>query len=479
VGVVTLRAVLFVIELRSYQSRGIADIREAYRIGMEAPLYVAPTGSGKTALFSAVAHGAAAKGNRVLILTHRIELVDQISSALTRSDTPHEFVAAGYPQKDAQCLVASVQTLVRRLTSIKPPNLIIIDEAHHCIQGNTWSRIMQAYPKAKRLGVTATPIRADSRGLGAHFDLLIRGPSEQELIDGGYLARVRIFAPKLVDTSGLRVRMGDYAVGESEALLDKPAITGSAFSHYMQHTPHEQGLVFCTSVKHAENVAAQFRDGGVPALSLNGGTDKTLRRMVNADFRDGKIRILASCDLFSEGYDVPAARVGIMLRPTQSLGLYRQQRGRIMRPALDKPYATLLDCVRNCERPGFELLPGEVDDWELTDDAARKKKKPPPGVKVCPKCFASSNPQAAKCSNKGPPPCGHVFVVKSREIDNREGEIHEITPEEIARRRARQEQGRSQTLEALMKIEQTKQYRPGWAKHVFEARQAKKQKVGT
>ena len=474
------------IQLRPYQLESERKIREAFAAGYRAPLYVLSTGGGKTVTFSSISYSAQRRGKRVLILCHRVELVEQIVESLKNFDIAPDIIAAGYtrvarrkPSTSSAVAVASVQTLVRRLTDYPAPTLIVCDEAHHCVGGNSWSAIMQAYPGAKRLGVTATPCRLDGRGLGTHFDTLIRGPSEQELIDAGYLVRTRIFAPQLVDTSGLHVRMGDYVVGEAEAMMDKPAITGSALSHYMQHTPNEQGLVFCTSVKHSENVAAQFRDGGVPALMVCGQTDKTLRRDIFRDYRAGKIRVLTAADIFSEGVDCPGARVGIMLRPTQSLALYRQQKGRTMRPAPNKEYATLLDCVRNCERPGFELLPGEVDDWELGEDAQRKKKKPPPGVKVCPKCFASSSPQAVRCSNKGPPACEHVFVVKSREIDNREGEIHELTPEELERRRARREQGRSQTLEALMKIEQTKGYKPGWAVHVHNARMAKKQKAAT
>lgn len=470
------------IQLRAYQTEGENRIRQAFAAGFVAPLYVLSTGAGKTVTFSSIAHSAERRGKRVLIMCHRVELVEQIVESLKNFDVTPDIIAAGYQRTrgverraNHSVAVASVQTLVRRLADFAPPTLIICDEAHHCVGGNSWSQIMQAYPHAKRLGVTATPCRLDGRGLGTHFDTLIRGPSEQELIDAGYLVRTRIFAPQLVDTSGLRIRMGDYVVGESEAMMDKPAITGSALSHYMQHTPHEQGLVFCTSVKHAENVAAQFRDGGVPALMVSGQTDKTLRRDIFRDYRAGKIRLLTAADIFSEGVDCPGARVGIMLRPTQSLALYRQQKGRTMRPAPNKEYATLLDCVRNCERPGFELLPGEVDDWQLGEDEQRKKKKSAPGVKICPKCFSSSSPQAAKCSNKGPPACEHVFVVKSREIAEKDGEIHELTPEELARRRARVEQGRSQTLEQLIELGRRKGYKENWAIHVYEARQRKKQ----
>lgn len=452
------------IELRPYQIGGEADIRTAFRNQFRAVLYVLSTGGGKTYLFSSIAQSALRRARRVLIMCHRVELVEQIIEALLKFDVRPQIIASGYGRQGNHAresrhyhvAVASVQTLIRRLKDYPCPDLIICDEAHHCAGGNSWAQIITEYAQAKLLGVTATPCRLDGRGLGPYFQIMIRGPSEQDLIRDGYLVRTRIFAPKIVDTSGLHVRMGDYIVGEMDARVDRPEVIGSAFDHYMQHTPNEQGLVFCTSVKNAENVAKQFREGGIPALSLNGGTDKGLRRDINRDYRAGKIRVLSSCDIFSEGYDVPGASVGIMLRPTKSLTLYRQQRGRTSRPSVGKHYATLIDCVRNCENPGFELLPDELDDWELGDDAAKRNRKKPPGVLICPKCFASNTPGARKCSNQGPPPCPHVFSTSERRLVSKAGEVEEITPEEIARRREKRalafEQSQAHTPEALAAI---------------------------
>jgi superfamily II DNA or RNA helicase len=481
------------IELRSYQHKGENDIRDGFRNGYRSLLYQLATGGGKTTIFSSIAHSAERRSRRVLIICHRIELVDQIVDRLKEFDIDPQVIAASYSRRGSAhesrhhlIAVASVQTLIKRLSTYPPPDLVICDEAHHCVGGNMWAQVLAAYPEARVLGVTATPCRLDGRGLGAHFQLLLRGPSEAELIRDGYLVRTRIFAPKLINTDGLHIRMGDYISSEANARVDRPEVIGDAFAHYMQHTPNEQGLVFCTSVENADHVAARFRAGGVPALALNGGTDKTLRRMVNQDFKTGKIRVLASCDLFSEGYDVPGASVGIMLRPTKSLALYRQQKGRTMRPAEGKQFATLIDCVRNCENPGFELLTGELDDWQLGEDAERKQRKKPPGVKICPKCFASSSPQASKCSNPGPPPCDHVWRPDGRAIRNRDGEVEEVTPEEIARRRARRahayEQSQARTAEELAAIFKRRGYKGdllGRARRVLHARFRKQLKVTT
>jgi DNA repair protein RadD len=473
------------ITLRPYQLDGEQQIRQAFASGSRAVLYVLSTGGGKTFLFASIAFSAMRRGRRVLILCHRIELVDQIVEALRAFGIDPEIIAASYQRSagrervsNRSVAVASVQTLVRRLDSYAPPTLVIVDESHHACAGNSWSTVLRKWPAARVLGVTATPCRLDGRGLAAHFDKMIIGPSEQELISGGYLVRTRIFAPPLVDTSGLfapgHIRMGDCKADEADALINKPSVTGDAFSEYMKHTPHEQGLVFCTGVQHAENVARRFRDGGVAAVSLNGGTDKQIRRMAFDDYRRGAIRILTSMDIFSEGVDAPGARVGIMLRPTQSLTLYRQQRGRILRPAPGKSYGTLIDHVQNCEKPGFVLLPGETDDWQLTSDVIKRKKKAPPSIRVCPKCFAASSARAIVCCE-----CGHLFEVKPRqELEERDGELVELTPEEIARKRERREQGMTKGLAGLIAIGRIKKYKDpeAWAMHVWRGREAKKQR---
>lgn len=466
------------ITLRSYQLDGIAQIRQAFAAGFKAPLYVAPTGSGKTSIFASIAESSEKRGKRVLILCHRTELVDQIVDRLNQFNITPEIIAAGYNRSAGKSptrastrpvAVASVQTLVRRLDSYAPPTLIVCDEAHHCAGGNTWGQIVRHYSGARLLGVTATPIRLDGRGLANHFDKLIVGPSVQELTDMGYLSPARIFAPPTVDTSGLHIRAGDYKTEEIEALMDIPSITGDAISHYRKHAGGRGAIVFCTSVAHAHHVAEKFRAGGIDAIALDGTTDRQIRRMAVNDFKSGLIKVLTNCGLFSEGFDCEGIHAGILLRPTQSETLWRQQIGRVLRPAANKPHAVILDHVNMTQRFG---LPSEPREWELTEDVERRKKKPAPSVRVCVKCFAASPARAQTCVE-----CGHVFEVKSRqEIDEREGELVELTPEQIAKKRERREQGRAATLAQLNEIARIKGHKPGWAQHVLAGREAKKRR---
>ena len=462
--------------LRAYQTTGIAEIRQAFGSGFKSLLYVLPTGGGKTVLFSAIAESSEKRNKRVLILVHRVELVDQVMTALADFNVYPDVIAASYSRRSGgrhttkgehhSVCVASVQTLIRRLDTYAEPDLIICDEAHHCVAGNSWSTIMQTYRNSKRLGTTATPIRLDGRGLGASFDHLIVGPSVRELTDQGYLAPARIFAPPTVDTSGLHVRGGDYKPEETEALMDVPTITGDALSHYKQHAPGFPALVFCTSVAHAHHVADQFRRDGISAFALDGGTDKEVRHMAVKDFREGRIRVLASCDLFSEGFDVPGIHAGILLRPTASETLFRQQIGRCLRPAPGKTHALILDHANNTMKFG---LPDAPREWMLTADKERKPKKPILGIRVCEKCFAASPPRALVCVE-----CGHVFEVKPRqEVAYKDGQLIELTPEMIAKKIAKRERGASRSLDQLRQYGKKMGYKPGWAERIHAARERK------
>ena len=181
--------------LRPYQERDIARIRAAFAAGARRICYQSPTASGKTVLFATVVAGASARGNRTVILGHRDEIVQQVDRALDALGLAHGIIAAGYPEQlEFPVQIASVATLVRRLDKLAPPELIVPDECHHAAAAS-WRRILDAYPDAKVLGVTATPQRLDGKGLEDIFDMLITGSSVAELIAQGYLSRFVTYAP--------------------------------------------------------------------------------------------------------------------------------------------------------------------------------------------------------------------------------------------------------------------------------------------
>lgn len=437
-------------------------------------LGVAPTGFGKTVVFSYIAQHAQARGNRVMILAHRQELLDQISTSLQRFNVPHGFIAAGYPgHSRAMVQVGSTPTVVRRTTQVATPDLIVVDEAHHATPKNTLGQVLAAFPRARVLGVTATPVRLSGEGMGEVFDRMVLGPSTADLIDAGRLSPVRVYAPPGIDTSGLHMRGGDYAVNELVAAADKPTITGDAVDHYRRLAHGKRAVAFCISVDHAQHVADAFCSAGYSAVRIDGRMDRHERRRIVEAFRQGDIGVLTSCDLISEGFDLPAIEVGISLRPTASTGLWLQQVGRCLRIAPGKGDALILDHAGNTLRHG---LPTEPREWSLDgreERRTRTKAERPVSVRICSVCFSASRAGVSVCGS-----CGHPFPVQARKVASVDGELQEITAARILtpeQRRAKQEQGAAQSLQALIDLARMRGYKAPerWAQYVYEGRQAK------
>jgi superfamily II DNA or RNA helicase len=447
------------LQLRPYQQQAIADLRVAFRDGARAPLLVGPTGMGKTVIMAAVLQGVAARGRSAIVLVHRRELIAQTSAKLTLADVPHGIIAAGVPATDAPIQIASVQTLARRLDRIAAqPDLIVIDEAHHATAG-TWGKAISHWPHALRLGVTATPVRQDGRGLKAVFDRLVLGPSTAELIGGGFLCPARIYAPPPVaDLSGLHRRAGDYAIDEAAERMDRPTVTGDAIAHYQRLTAGQRAIAFCCNVKHAEHVCAAFSNAGVKAATLLGATDPLRRDATVARFGAGELQVLVTVDVVSEGFDIPAAGCAILLRPTQSLGLYLQQVGRVLRPAPGKAHAVVLDHVGNVHRHGW---PDDPREWSLDDRLKRAGAAgpPAPAVRTCEVCFAAFKP-APIC-----PCCGTTAKLSAREIQQRDGEL-----QELERNQQRRQVGKARSLSELLTVAKQRGYAPGWAYRIHYAR---------
>jgi DNA repair protein RadD len=466
-----------VITLRDYQVRLVSDVRAAWA-STRAVLAVAPTGSGKTVLFAHIAHATAARGKRVWILAHRVELLDQISAALTAFDAPHGFIAAGYldvPRAPIQ--VASVFTVAKRLKRVPPPDLIVVDEAHHATNGTTWGKVLAAFPRAYVLGVTATPCRLDGTGLRECFGAMVQGPTVADLTAQGYLVPLKAYAPASITTEGLHTRAGEYIASELETRVDNSTVTGDAVAHYRRLADGKRAVVFCVSVQHARHVAETFSAAGIPALSVDGTMDRTVRRSIVRGFTAGQIRVLTSCDLVSEGFDVPALECGISLRPTQSEGLWLQQVGRILRPAPGKPHAVLLDHAGNIARHG---LPEDERSWSL-DGLARAERSasdtPDVQMRVCPSCYAAVRGRPVACSE-----CGGLFPVSPREVEVQAGELAEVTRETRRPRAATpatREQGQAREYDALVALGRKRGYSAPerWAAHIIEARAAKAARV--
>jgi superfamily II DNA or RNA helicase len=460
-----------VIELRDYQrDRMVAPVRKALVDGFRAPLLVAPTGSGKTACFAFITARMVERKKRIVILVHRDELVQQVSDALTDLDVKHGFITAGM-HYDRRYLahVASVMTLVRRLERVAIPDGVITDECHHCIRETSHGKCLAFWrklnPKLWTLGVTATPERLSGEGLGEMFDTMILGPTVRELIDAGWLSPYRLFAPETaIDMSALHTRAGDFVRGEMDELMGKPQIIGNVVSHYARLCNGAPGIAFCPSVGHAEKTAERFRAAGFRALSIDGTMAKEVRRGIVSDFRRGALNVLTSCDLVSEGFDIPGIHAVMALRPTQALGLWLQQVGRGLRPAPGKDAAIILDHVGNSARHG---LPDTDREWSLAGRGAGKKNgEPNNAVRQCLKCFAISAAAAVRCVA-----CGELFPVQERKIDEVDGELSEIAVAHM-KREAQIAQAMARDEPALIELAKMRGYRNPvyWARKVMEGR---------
>lgn len=453
--------------LRDYQKTGVDRLRAAYKKGRRAPLFVCPTGGGKTFCFAFMALKASAQGRRVLILVHRQELLKQASTALSVLEVEHGLISPGHHGENSQVAVASIQTLDRRLRGGPVSfDFIIIDEAHH-VSAATWARVLNQFPQAHLLGVTATPIRLDGRGLGLEhggiFDDLILGPSVSDLIKANHLVKPVVYAyPNDIDVSGVAKKGGDYNQRELAERVDKPQITGCAVEHYQRLSPGEPAIAFCVSVSHAAHVANQFNQAGIPSAVIHGGLPDAERAAMISELAAGRIHVLTSVDLVSEGTDIPICSVAILLRKTCSLGLFLQMCGRILRPAPGKTRALVLDHVGNCLVHG---LPDENRSWSL--EGARKKKgtvgEPGPSLKQCRICFAVWD-KGNQC-----PQCGHVSAVaESQQPRIGEGELRQITQAEIQKFKLEKKRAyaRAQTYSEVLHLTRAFGDKPGFA-HVY------------
>lgn len=455
------------IQLYPDQMAAVTAIRGAYSAGKRSVLFVAPCAFGKTVLFSFIAQNAGKRGKSVLIVAHRSELLDQISDTLHLFDIDHGFIAAERPKTTRQVMVASIQTLANRVKYLKfSPDIIIVDEAHHCTKLNTFGKTLAEFPASKLLGVTATPCRLSGEGLGDIFETMILGPDTQHLIDVGRLSPFKLFAPPTVDTSKLHIRAGDFDKAETLALMDKPVITGSAVAHYQKHAAGKPFVAFCAGITHAQNVAAQFRAEGIEAVCIHGMMNSEIRRSVVDDFRTGKIMGLCSVDLISEGFDVKNIVCGLMLRPTASRGLHIQQIGRCLRLADGKEGAIILDHVGNCRRHG---LPTDAQQWSLEGRIKKpRSKKQEVTLRVCPRCWAANKGGTTVCGE-----CQYVFEVESRTVEEIDGELVEwVSAKEPTEKR--REEWRARTLEQLQELARQRGYSPAWARIRYQARERKR-----
>lgn len=430
--------------LHPYQQTLVNKTRQAYAKGYRAPCVVAPCGAGKSVIISDIARMTTTKGNRVLFLVHRKELIEQIQETFKKNEVDLSLVQFGM-----------VQTIVRRLDKIPKPQLIITDENHHGMAAS-YRKIYDHFSDVLRLGFTATPIRLNGSGLGDVNDILIEEVNAKWLIENQYLSPYKYYAPKLIDTEKLKLNsLREFSSTSVNEAMKENKIYGDAVMHYRKLADGEQAIAYCHSVEASQRVADEFNQEGIPAAHIDGKTPKSERNEVIRKFRDGEIKIITNVDIIGEGFDVPDCSTVIMLRPTQSLSLYIQQAMRGMRYRPGKT-SIIIDHVDNARRHG---LPDMEREWNLEGKKTESGEKEVP-IKECNNCFAVYPPNHKWC-----PYCGHEPVIEERkdyEVDETV-ELQEVTEDDFSFTMDTRDPEDCKSVEELYELARNKGYKPGWA----------------
>ena len=340
-------------ELRPYQAEAKQAILAAWDEGYRKTLLVLPTGCGKTVVFSSVTENQVNKGHRVLIMAHRGELLDQAADKLKEAsglDSVLEKAESTSLGSFLPVTVGSVQSLAQEKRLARFPNNyfqdIIVDEAHHCLS-DSYKRVLDHFPNANILGVTATPDRGDMKNLGEFVDSKAYEYSMTEAIREGYLCPIKAqMIPLELDIADVGISSGDFSAGEIGHALE-PYLHQIA-SEMANYCRGRKTVVFLPLIATSQKFCAMLNDAGLRAAEVNGNSDD--RSEVLADFEAGKYDVLCNSMLLTEGWDCPSVNCIVVLRPTKIRSLYQQMVGRGMRLSPGKTELLLLDFLWMTER---------------------------------------------------------------------------------------------------------------------------------
>ena len=424
----------------------IGKVYDAWNQGARNVVGRADTGFGKTVCIGQlVEHNQGA----ACVLAHRQELVSQISLMLARYGIRHNIIAAEatvrsiaaahvaelgacYYQPSAPVAVAGVDTLVRReipASWAAQVSLVIPDEAHHVLRGNKWGDAMALFPNARAFMPTATPNRADGKGLGRHADgladCMVEAPPMRWLIEQGFLTDYRIVCVesdlRRIMESAKPGASGDWSPQQGKAAAEKSKIVGDLVQNYLRFARGLLNIAFTTDTETAAKTTAAYRSAGVRAECLTGKTLDHLRRDILRRFAAREIDVIVAVDIVSEGFDLPAIECVQFGRPTESLGLYMQQFGRALRPIPGKGRALILDHVGNVMR---HLPPDKPRVWTLDRRDSVRKSKADDAIpmKVCVSCFEPYEAIYRDC-----PHCGYYLEPAARSGPKQvEGDLAEM-----------------------------------------------------
>lgn len=446
--------------LRPYQEKLVEDTYQQWDAGKQFVAMVSATGSGKSMTLTAIVAKERDRGQYVLVLAHRQELITQLSDTMGRMEIRHQVIAANkvvrfaakqsmenhgvnYVDPNARVMVASVQSMreakIADLAKLGNKLTVVQDEFHHATKkSKTWGGVLTPLLNAgaRGLGPTATPCRADGQGLSretdGYADVIVEGPSMRWLIDNGHLSQYKIYCPPTdlrLDNVETSKTTGDYKEKELKAEIGRSHIVGDIVSHYLKICPGKRGITFTVGVDTAEEVAEEYRKRGVPAVALSGRNADEERVQAIRDLKSGKILQIVNDSLIGEGVDIPAVEVVSFARPTQSYALYAQMFGRALRPFEGKSHAIIIDAVSNVMRHG---LPDAPREWSLDRRERRTGKSEPSTVRVCTACAAVYERFLDACPDCGEPVPKPADRSGPIQVD---GDLYELDPDVLAQMR--------------------------------------------
>lgn len=457
---------------REYQNAAVEDSRRCFASGDKRILLVAPTGAGKTVIAAMFSKLAVEKGNRVLFLAHRRELVKQCEDKLISFGVEPGIIMAGeFLQMDYEVQVASIDTLrARAMSTDRMPlphaDVVIIDEAHRSL-APTYLQLMDEYPHAAIIGLTATPVRGDGKGLGAVYDSMVQCPSVGELTEMGFLVPARYFAPTIPDLTGVKIVRGDYDSRQLEAAMDKREPVGDVIENWARICPDRPTIVFASGVKHSIHLCEEFQKAGIRAAHVDGSMTTVERDGIIRGLLNGTYQVVTNCMVLTEGFDMPDLSCCVLARPTKNIGLYLQMAGRVLRPAPGKTDTIIIDHSGNVYEHGFV-----ADDhgWQLDETMPMKPKeerdRPRKEVKqiTCVKCAHIYSGQRA-C-----PSCGHVPKMRGEALETRHAVLGELEERKTAKKKVYTREEKQRWYSMLLGHAETKGKSTGWVAHTYKSK---------
>jgi len=464
--------------LRTDQKSIYDAIREAYRQGFRKILVQAPTGFGKSVLFSKIIGAADEKKSETLFLVHRRELVKQASRHMTNESVEHGIIMAGeVPNLAHHTQMASIQTLWARAVkkariNLPRSDLLVVDEAHH-VGSKTYDHLLEFYEDSFLIGVTATPTRKNGKGLGNYFDCMIlardHGASVRQLMDAGFLAEASYMVPAIPNLEGIRSRGGDWVEEELGEVMNDATLVGNLVHHYQEYALNRKMIAFSVNVAHSRAIVNMFNAAGIAAAHVDGKTHLEERDQIVADFGAGKYKILSNCEVFTEGVDMPDVDGVILARPTKSLRMYLQMAGRGLRPKSDGGDCLIMDHAGNVLRHGPV---DEEHEWDLNENEnvseRDAKKKDDDGVKDEPKDFICGNCGFLFRKQDICPKCGTPLAHHAEDVEVARGKLVGLPKVKKPRKKEASLEERQKWYSMFLLHAAEKGYQPGWAHYKYK-----------